>query len=265
LLASKCLNDPGTMRTMNEGGICGDGIKDPGEECDCGKNCDKDECCTKECKLRLGASCSDNNDKCCKKCQFAPAGTICRVANDPCQKDSTCGGKSQECPKPELMPNLSQCKIDLEELRLNNGQCASGTCTNRDVQCLALGMRLGIIGQCPFFPNSCKVVCARDDGKCVAVDANFIDGTRCGEEGICMSGICSESEFSGFLKRNKYFLIAIGTGLLILLLFVAIKKTVKRDHSEVSGGLVDPGISGNTQNNSNVQHSIFYRNRAEQN
>jgi hypothetical protein len=261
LLASKCLNDPGTMRTINDGGVCGDGIRDPGEECDCGNNCDKDECCTKECKLRPGALCSDANEKCCKKCKFAAMGTVCRVANDQCQKDSICDGRSQECPKSELMPNLKECKIDLEESPLNKGQCASGSCTNKDIQCLALGMRLGITGQCPFFPNSCKVVCARDDGKCVAVDANFIDGTKCGEDGMCINGICTEIEFLGFLKRNKYFLAAIGVGMLILLIFVTIRKTLKkRESSEVSRSLVNS--SGN--NNPNVQHSIFYRNRGDQ-
>ena len=245
ILASKCLNDPGTMRTINDGGVCGDGIKDPGEECDCGDNCNKDECCTPQCKLRANAQCSDANDKCCNKCKFAPAGKVCRVALDKCQRDAVCDGKKPECPKSEFMSDLQECTVDFEDAPYDRGQCASGTCTNRDVQCLALGKRLGITGQCTFFPNTCKVTCAREDGSCISVDASFLDGTRCGENGVCSGGICSESELVGFLKRNKFVLIALGTGLIIMFLVIFAKWAVGKRHASNSHGV--------------QQHSEFYQ------
>lgn len=250
ILASKCLKDPGSMRTINEGGVCGDGIKDPGEECDCGEKCDKDDCCTPQCKLRAGAQCSDANDKCCNKCKLAPSGNVCHVALDKCQKNAVCDGKRPECPKSQFVPDLEVCSLDLEDAPFNRGQCASGTCTNRDIQCLALGKRLGITGQCTFFPNTCKMTCAREDGSCISVDANFLDGTRCGEDGICTNGVCSESDMMGFLKRNKYVLIALGTGFLLMLIVIFIKWAVTKRRAAHSHGI--------------QQHSNFYRSHRQE-
>ncbi|PJF17570.1 hypothetical protein PSACC_02623 [Paramicrosporidium saccamoebae] len=51
-----CLKEPGTFKTLTKA-MCGDGIRDEGEECDCGgpEKCRGNPCCTEDCKLKNGA------------------------------------------------------------------------------------------------------------------------------------------------------------------------------------------------------------------
>jgi hypothetical protein len=237
VLAQRCLHDPGRLRTLNDGGVCGDGIKDPGEECDCGTNCDRDACCTPECKLRQGAKCSDANDQCCRGCHLKPRGDVCRLALDSCQEDGICDGASPECPRSIFKNDTTSCTYaetgEAHDLKgtphSGNMHCASGICTNRDLQCMAIGRRLRIVGACAFLPNACRLVCQRQDGKCVGVDANFLDGTKCGEQGHCVRGVCTEGEWLGYLRRNRYFLIGFGIAVLLvgLLLLVVVRNRAK--------------------------------------
>lgn len=67
----RCLGDPSSFVGVSSG-ICGNGIKEANEECDCGlpSECRSSTCCdATTCKLKSGAKCSDSNDDCCLNCQ----------------------------------------------------------------------------------------------------------------------------------------------------------------------------------------------------
>eukprot|EP01147_Barroeca_monosierra_P000097 gene97-3490_t len=58
-----CFVEPQTV-------FCGNGVLESGEECDCGADCENDDCCDEECNLINGAECSDQSGSCCKDCKM---------------------------------------------------------------------------------------------------------------------------------------------------------------------------------------------------
>jgi hypothetical protein len=72
-----------------QAGICGNGVKEKNEQCDCGLKRDcRDACCDADtCTLKPGAACADGNDSCCGSCNILSAGTSCHVKNDICDSD----------------------------------------------------------------------------------------------------------------------------------------------------------------------------------
>jgi hypothetical protein len=68
-----CLVDPGSA-TLVAQGICGNGVKEGNEQCDCGlpRDCPNDPCCdAATCRLKPNAQCSNKNDQCCSDtCQI---------------------------------------------------------------------------------------------------------------------------------------------------------------------------------------------------
>jgi disintegrin and metalloproteinase domain-containing protein 10 len=113
---------------------CGNGVLDGTEECDCGFNCEKDQCCTEQCTLKKGAQCSPHNHVCCTpSCQISKNKSIkCRTASE-CRKDAYCDGKKAVCPKSEFKSTSNTCGNDAymcQPSRLNPGETE---CT-RDVK-----------------------------------------------------------------------------------------------------------------------------------
>ncbi|ORZ38199.1 hypothetical protein BCR44DRAFT_132405, partial [Catenaria anguillulae PL171] len=86
--------------------LCGNGIVDPGEQCDSGNTFSGSSCCTGSCQLRANAQCDTSNGKCCdtSTCRFRPLGHECRAAGQGSPRDSacdladTCSGTSARCP-----------------------------------------------------------------------------------------------------------------------------------------------------------------------
>lgn len=91
--------------SQSSSSFCGNGIVEPGEECDCGFDDDcKDICCysasntTNGCKLKPNARCSPTQGTCCtNECLFLSSSTICSPSST-CLLDVYCTGISAVCP-----------------------------------------------------------------------------------------------------------------------------------------------------------------------
>ncbi|KAG1057461.1 hypothetical protein G6F43_000711 [Rhizopus delemar] len=208
-----CLKDPGSRNTTSLK-MCGNGIKEDGEDCDTGgqsSNC----CDPKTCKFKSGAVCDDFNDLCCNNCQFRPANYTCRPASTECDIAEVCSGTSGDCPADKYKDDLTNCG--------NGLQCASGQCTSRDTQCLSRGTTYNIKKACGAY-DGCQVTCQDPSSSfaCITFPGYFTDGTPCGVGGVCNSGKCDISNFGNNVKNwidtHKQIVIpvAIVAGLLLL-------------------------------------------------
>ncbi|KAL1916392.1 uncharacterized protein VTP21DRAFT_5583 [Calcarisporiella thermophila] len=225
---SYCLQDPG-KKHIESLGVCGNGILEEGEECDPGEQ-DDDCCIAATCKLKPNAACSDANHSCCEKCQPKAAGSICRQAISECDLTEVCTGVSPVCPEDKRIPDGTKCgsKMDL--------RCASGLCTSRDAQCAIRGDKhLNLTRQCQWKADICDMYCVDpDDAKsCIQLTGNFIDGTPCGNKGVCTRGQCigniPPDPILDWIQSNSRIVIpvAIVIGLLVfVLLFFFIRACV---------------------------------------
>ncbi|KAG0348450.1 hypothetical protein BG004_005179 [Podila humilis] len=220
-----CLQPPGARSTQtSQENICGNGIREPGEDCDCGspEDCASDPCCNgTTCKYNVGAVCDDLNDSCCQNCQVRAAGAICRQAISECDIQETCTGTSSSCPDDVRVPNNTPCNGPNNSTGL---QCANGICSSRDLQCELQG-RAGITKACGA-SNSCDLLCNDPAGSsmtCMQIpDTYFIDGTPCGFGGNCVGGQCKYSNgINGVLAwARRHLAIVIPVGIVIGLLLL---------------------------------------------
>ena len=177
--------------------VCGNGIVEEGEECDCGgtSQCGDNACCdASTCKFKTGAVCDDSNEDCCRDCQFASSDTVCRASQGPCDPQETCNGTSPYCPEDKWEEAGKSCGDGL--------RCASGQCTSRDQQCKTL---MGSYTQgnetyaCDT--RSCTLSCGSPEfgfNVCYGLQQNFLDGTE------CAGGHCKNVSFSTSLIRINF-------------------------------------------------------------
>ncbi|ORX65338.1 zincin, partial [Linderina pennispora] len=178
----QCLQDPGG-RSILATAMCGNGIKESGEECDC---------------AQAGAQCADANDLCCNQCKIRPKDSVCRAKYSECDIAEVCDGQSPTCP--ETVTNGSL-------------KCASGQCTSRDAQCAARGGSDGLTQRCTISVGGdpCDLQCSRPGSLGML-----------GFHAQCRSGKCKgENWFYQFLllfQRNLAISIpvAIAVGLILL-------------------------------------------------
>ncbi|KAL7752905.1 hypothetical protein RI367_001908 [Sorochytrium milnesiophthora] len=236
--SAQCFLAPGARKVI-EGNVCGNGIKEDGEECDCGQQCDTDQCCDTKCKLKGSAQCSDRNSPgCCSSCQIRSAGFVCRPSQEFCDLQEVCDGKLPDCPADKYQPDGTTCMLNAT-IKLPAGSdsrtyCAAGSCTNRDAQCFINTQQMPQVGtgglkSCSF-SNDCSMMCASPSSgssgltaQCVVISGmTFMDGTECSMGGRCSGGSCQGGNIlKGALQwigNNKTLAIGIGAALGVLLL-----------------------------------------------
>src|SRR5438094_6856669 len=145
------------------GPCCGNGIVDPGEDCDDGNQL--------------------NGDCCSSNCKFEPPTTVCRPAAGPCDVAELCTGTSGQCPADTLKPSTFKC-------RPAAGPCdAAERCTGTDAACPADAKKTSDV--CRPATGPCDV-----DERCDGThDACPADGFKAaGTECRAAAGVCDAAE-----------------------------------------------------------------------
>ncbi|GAA6230881.1 disintegrin and metalloproteinase domain-containing protein 10 isoform X1 [Lates japonicus] len=114
--------------------ICGNGLVEDGEQCDCGYSdqC-KDDCCYsaneeegKKCKLKPGKLCSPSQGPCCTpKCIYKGSAESCRAESE-CAQEGKCNGLTALCPTSEPKENFTSCHSETQVCI--NGVCSGSIC-----------------------------------------------------------------------------------------------------------------------------------------
>ncbi|XP_059917311.1 disintegrin and metalloproteinase domain-containing protein 10-like [Gadus macrocephalus] len=114
--------------------ICGNGLVEPGEECDCGYSdqC-RDQCCydanqpdNKKCKLKPNKVCSPSQGPCCTPdCSYKGRNEKCRDESE-CAHQGMCNGVTAMCPTSEPKANFTACHGETQVCL--NGGCSGSIC-----------------------------------------------------------------------------------------------------------------------------------------
>ncbi|XP_037868773.1 uncharacterized protein LOC101747087 [Bombyx mori] len=200
--------------------ICGNGVVEEGEECDCGwaSEC-TDVCCRpqaarplyKPCTLTEHSVCSPSQGPCCTASCTLKFGDKCRSDNG-CRDAAHCDGKRAACPSSRHKPNRTRCDKELV--------CYMGECTGSI--CLAYGLE-----SCQCSPRSddprsaCELCCRKPGGQCLSSfhwntapydvpDMYAKPGTPCNDyNGYCdVFQKCREVDPSGPLATLRKLLLS---------------------------------------------------------
>nr|XP_045374964.1 A disintegrin and metallopeptidase domain 3-like [Camelus bactrianus] len=132
----ECLQNQTGPKVVPQGrvGVCGNGILEPPEQCDCGAegHCSHIKCCDPvNCALKPMATCGTG--PCCDKktCHVFSKGKLCRKSTDLCDFPEYCDGRSEFC-----VPDMKA--ADLELCNNKTAYCFEGTCRDPDQQCAQL-------------------------------------------------------------------------------------------------------------------------------
>jgi hypothetical protein len=136
LFTSQCLENIPT-RTWTNASVCGDGVRNGNEQCDCGINdCSVvDPCCNgATCMLISNATCS-TIDPCCDNCGIVTDSRVCRPsANAYCDVAETCNGVNATCPPDITVRPGSSCSWNVSGHQ-GTGVCYGNACLSHDEQC----------------------------------------------------------------------------------------------------------------------------------
>jgi len=211
--------------------MCGNGIVEPGEDCDPGSGVTSNCCDSKTCKFKSGAVCDPASSPCCTgQCSFAPTTQVCRPSKDSkCDSAETCTGNSSACPADRTEKNGKSCGSGLA--------CASGLCTSPSLQCQSIGASMGLNASCPNRGDtSCQVSCQdpKNTNTCLLLGTLLVDGSPCGYGGTCSSGKCQKGSLMDTIKawysQNLQLAIpiSIAVGIAVLLFLLVLVRAVMR-------------------------------------
>nr|XP_044606972.1 disintegrin and metalloproteinase domain-containing protein 18-like isoform X1 [Equus asinus] len=129
---AKCLQNFSNLQPLYQNqSVCGNGILEPNEECDCGseEECQFKKCCDySTCKLKGSVKCG-SGPCCTSKCEISVAGTPCRKSIDQeCDFTEYCNGTSSNCVPDTYALNGQLC-------RFGTAYCYNGQCQTTDNQC----------------------------------------------------------------------------------------------------------------------------------
>lgn len=181
--------------------VCGDGIVEGAEECDCvNNNCasgpNADSCCIgATCRLAMGNTCSPIHDGCCTaSCQIdANATRVCRTSSSSqCDTVEYCTGSNKKCPADVFSVTGTTCTTNLGT---TSGTCFFKKCLDVKDQCMAQ-TSVSWVDVCTGLRNNgnCEMQCKTAGGTCqFFTPANSVfwsDGTKCSNGNGCYRGAC---------------------------------------------------------------------------
>ncbi|XP_032513009.2 uncharacterized protein LOC116766975 [Danaus plexippus] len=200
--------------------ICGNGVVEDGEECDCGWAAEcTDVCCRpqaarphyKPCTLTEHSVCSPSQGPCCTASCTLKFGDKCRSDNG-CRDAAHCDGKRAACPASRHKPNRTRCDKELV--------CFMGECTGSI--CLAYGLEsCQCVARKDDPRSACELCCRKPSGPCVSSfhwntapydvpDMYAKPGTPCNDyNGYCdVFQRCREVDPSGPLATLRRLLLS---------------------------------------------------------
>ena len=188
---------------------CGNGVKEDGEECDCGDmygDTSVSACCNcRTCKLTPGSECSSCDACCSLTCKILEKGSsACRKAVGPCDVEEVCNGKDPTCP-PNLLAGIGQkCGDKPGEFCDAGGVCSeswSSRCKNYDSSMVGCST----FKECLLNANKvCEsnMRCVKStDVVVVGISSDFLPCSEYGGESFCYGGQCKSKAFAGMTKR----------------------------------------------------------------
>lgn len=227
-----CMRGNEDVPTVSES-VCGNGVVDVGEECDCGgeEGCAGNSCCNPTtCRFTQGSVCDPSTQRCCtNQCQLASSGLVCRESVGLCDPQEQCSGDSADCPRDVQLSDGQSCGDGGAGLT-----CATGVCTSRAMQCSTLltsnnstdTVNSANVTAQACQSTGCQLNCMQtgglgSDGTCQASERVFRDGTPCGGGSRrCYSGSCSGgsannggesggNDAASWIRRNRTIFIVI--------------------------------------------------------